>query len=192
MPIPSSPGRSLVSRSLVRAAVSALLVVTLAACTSPAPRGSNPPERAPVVREGAATDRLTSSPDPAARARRGLRLLSVWDARRSEAFAGRDRAALAELYTPGAGLLAQDLALLRAYDRRGLRVVDLTTQVREVVVLASGRNRVRLRVSERLAGVRFRTADDRYRRVPGSAYATRVLTLQRGGPGWRISSVTPG
>ena len=162
------------------------LVMSLASCTSPAPRGSDPPAPAPAVEDSFAAD------GAGGRARAALRLLAAWDSRRSEALAAQDRAALAQLYVPGTGLLRQDLALLEAYERRGVRVVDLTTQLREAEVLAAGSHRLRLRVVERLAGAGFRTADRGYRRVPGSQYDTRVLTLRRSASGWRLSSVTPG
>ena len=166
-------------------AVVVVLVMSMASCTSPAPRGSDPPS--PAVETLPAADRAGD------RARAALRRLTAWDSRRSEALAAQDRAALAQLYVPGTGLLRQDLALLEAYERRGVRVVDVTTQLREAEVLAAGSHRLRMRVVERLAGAGFRTADRGYRRVPGSPYVTRVLTLHRSASGWRLSSVvTPG
>lgn len=171
---------------------SVVLAVSMASCTSPAPRGSDPPTPAPAVRHSPAADPTATGTGAGTRTRRALRILAAWDARRSEALARQDRAALAELYVPGTGLLRQDLGLLGAYERRGVRVVDVTTQLREVDVLAAGSDRLRLRVVERLAGAGFRTADRRYRRVGGSPYVTRVLTLQRGAAGWRLSSATPG
>jgi hypothetical protein len=183
----TSPGAA---GALLRAAASALLLVLTTACTAPAPRGSDPPTSVAPAPEPSGEER-TTTPTSGERTRRALRLLAAWDARRSEALGGRDRAALAALYPPGSSLLRQDEALLRAYDRRGLRVVDVVTQVRQAHVLAAGRDRVRLRVRERLAGAGFRAAGEHYR-VSGSRYVTRVLTLQRSGGAWRLSASTRG
>lgn len=184
--------RGLRTRLVPAGVVLVVLAVSTASCTSPAPRGSDPPTPAPAVQDSSATDAAGTSARAGARTRGALRVLAAWDSRRSEALARQDRAALAELYAPGTGLLQQDLALVEAYERREVRVVDVTTQLRELEVLAAGSNRLRLRVVERLAGVGYRTADHGYRRLPGSPYDTRVLTLRRSASGWRLSSATPG
>ncbi len=80
-----------------------------------------------------------------------LGVLRAWDARRSQAFARGDEAALAGLYTPGSRTGAADRAVLRGYRERGLRVIGMRTQVLAATVLRETDRRLVLMVTDVLA-----------------------------------------
>jgi len=118
-------------------------------------------------------------------------VLHAWDRRRARAWASGDADALAELYVPGAAAGHADVALLRAYLRRGLRVVGLRMQVLALSVLVHRPRRWRLKVTDRLARAVAVGAGGRVP-LPRDMASTRVITLVRSRNGrWRVSDVEP-
>lgn len=99
--------------------------------------------------------------------------------------------ALADLYTAGSAAGRADVALLKAYLRRGLRVTGLRMQVFAVRVLRHGPDSWRLRVTDRLARAVAVAAGGAVR-LPRDSAATRVISMVRGSDGrWRVSAVRP-
>ncbi|WP_210441274.1 hypothetical protein [Nocardioides xinjiangensis] len=126
------------------ALVVAALVVTLVRPALPE-RAAAPPER--TEGRGHDTQPGTST------ARRGpAAVLAAWDARRSEAWAAGDEAALRRLYVSGSSAGAADVRLLRRYRERGLRVEGLAAQVLALRVAARTPGRLVLVVTDRIVG----------------------------------------
>ena len=118
-------------------------------------------------------------------------LLRAWDAQRSAAYAAGSVRMLRDLYVPGSRAGRADVRVLQAWTGRGLRVEGLRTQVLELRVVAQHRDRLVLRVTDRLVageavGRAGRTP------LPRDRADTRVLTLRRGSDGaWRVAAVRP-
>lgn len=165
-----------------RAFVAAVLVVALTLGVAgwlrlvearrPHPRSAGETALAPPV----------PAPQPA------LGVLHDWDRRRAAAWTRSDAAALRALYTRGSAAGARDVAMLRAWSRRGLAVRGLATQVLGVRVLGRDPSRWVLAVTDRVtravavgSGVR--------RRLPADRPSTWRLVLRRTDGEWRVASV---
>lgn len=143
-------------------------------------------ERAVAVRGSAGLDRQE--------VRAALRALGAVDQRRSRAWEQGDLVALADVYAAGASAGRRDVAALRAWEERGLRVEGMTTQVLEVRAARADADRVRLDLVDRvvLAGARVVGRAAR----TGPAYAlprdrptARTVELVRVGGVWRVARV---
>jgi len=110
-------------------------------------------------------------------------VLDGLDAERSEAYARSDRAALAELYAPGAVALAADLALFDRYRERGLRIRDLRVERRSCTVVEPGR----VLVTERLRRPVAVLPDGDERTLPGGGWSERLIRLEFTGGRWRLA-----
>ncbi|WP_182526557.1 hypothetical protein [Nocardioides dongkuii] len=131
----------------------------------------------------------TAAATAAAAPRTGaLAVLAAWDQRRSEAWADGDAAALADLYEPGSTAGRRDLAMLRAWRERGLRVTGLRMQVLDAEVIDTADARLVLRVTDRVAAARAvgRGLDAT---LPADRPTTRRITLVRHAEGWRVADV---
>src|SRR4051794_18941641 len=114
-------------------------------------------------------------------------VLRAWDRRRAEAYAAGSPGRLRTLYVRGAG--SSDVHLLDDYRSRGWRVVAMRMQVLAVAVASREPGRLRLRVTDRLAGAVAVRAGERVR-LPRDRASTRMVTLVRGGDGvWRAAAV---
>ena len=118
-------------------------------------------------------------------------VLRAWDRRRAQAYASGDLAALRRLYASGSRAGTTDVALLREYSRRGLRVVGMRMQLLAVEVLEHRGGHWRLRVTDRLAGATAVDGAERFR-LPRDRATTRVVTLWRDPETlrWVVRSVT--
>ena len=125
---------------------------------------------------------------------RALAVLREWDSRRSQAFATDDAVSLRRLYVADSPLADRDLAVLRDYRERGLRVLQTEQQVVSVEVHDAGPREVTLSVVERLGTARVElvkpstgatTAPERA--LPASTFARRVLRFERTRGQWRLS-----
>ena len=130
-------------------------------------------------------------------------VLSEWDGRRAAAYSSGDVGALRSLYLPGSGAGAADVAVLRAWLRRGLRVEGLHTQVLARRVLVSRAHRLVLRVTDRVVGgVAVRAAASPggatsgggaapavRARLPADRPGERTVTLVRHGGRWVVARV---
>ena len=119
---------------------------------------------------------------------RAAAALSSWDTRRSAAWSHGDLAALSHLYTAGSRTGARDVADLRRWRSRHLRVSGLRQQVAELRVLVSTSDRLVLTVTDRTVdGV----AVARHRRtaLPTSSWATHRIRLRRERGRWLVEEV---
>lgn len=153
---------------------------TAPALTSWSSRGASP---------GTATARPGHTGDG-----RALTVLRAWDSRRSQAFAADDEHRLRRLYAAGSPLAEQDLAVLRDYRQRGVRLLQAEQQVVSVEVHDASPREVTMTVVERLAASRVGLADDANgtttapeRALPASAFTRRVLRFEHARGGWRLS-----
>ena len=143
-----------------------------------------PAPGAAAVSAGSASEATPGVDDAAA-------LLRDWDARRSAAYAAADVAALRSLYADGSTAGRRDVAVLRSYRARGLRVVGLTTQLLDVRSEHPRTGAVILRVTDRLAGA-VAVGPGRRVHLPAGRARTRVVTLVDEGRGWVVSEVRAG
>jgi len=121
--------------------------------------------------------------------RRALRVLHAWDDRRAGAYRSGSGPTLRSLYATGASAGDADVRLLRSYRLRGFTVAGMRTQVLSLEVLSSGRDRLRVRVDDRIVGAVAVRGAERLR-LPRDTASTRVLTFARSGAGaWRVSAV---
>ena len=142
------------------------------------------PRRRAAVPAGSATEACRPSTSVTA-------LLRGWDARRSAAYAAADVAALRRLYADGSIAGRRDVAVLRSYRSRGLRVVGLTTPAARRAERAQHAGEVVLRVTDRLAGA-VAVGPGRRVRLPAGTARTRVVTLVDEGRGWVVAEVRAG
>lgn len=115
-------------------------------------------------------------------------VLRAWDARRATAWADGDAAALAALYVPRSRAGAADLALLRRYADRGLRVRGMTMQLLAVDVRRESPDHLRLLVTDRLTGAVATRGGTRIG-LPGDVASRRWLTLRRVDGAWLVDRV---
>jgi len=115
-------------------------------------------------------------------------VLADWDRRRAAAWAAGDPEGLADLYVPGSRAGRQDVAMLRRWLDRGLRVQGLRMQVLDVHADEADGARRELVVTDRLAGgeaVGRRTRS----LLPRDGWSTRRIVLDRADGTWRVVSV---
>lgn len=116
-------------------------------------------------------------------------VLHAWDESRAAAWAAGDVAGLRSLYTSGSVAGRADASMLRAWRDRDLRVEGLTVQLLSVRMLASSDGRLRLRVTDRVAGAI--AVGDGFRAVlPTDRATTRVVVLRVVAGEWRVASVS--
>jgi len=115
--------------------------------------------------------------------------LRDWDARRADAWSRGSVLALRALYAPGSVAGAADVAMLRAWRRRGLRVDRLTTQLLAVRVLGSGPGRYRLRVRDRVVGGAA-VGNGVHEGLGRGRIRSEVVTLVRRNGTWLVASAT--
>lgn len=116
--------------------------------------------------------------------------LHAWDERRAEAWAAGDEAALRSLYAPGSGAGRADLRMLRAWERRGLRVAGMQMQVLRVEVRWASPSRLTMVVTDRLVGA-VAVGPGVRRPLPRDRASTRRVVLVRGVGEWRVAQASP-
>lgn len=117
-----------------------------------------------------------------------LGLLRDWDRRRAQAWAAQDPEALRGLYLPGSRAARRDVAMLRQWQRRGVRVSDMTRQVRGLEVESWQGAHLRVRVVDRLFTVRAEH-DGAARDLPRGRERGTVVELVRSGEGWQVAAI---
>lgn len=116
---------------------------------------------------------------------RALAVLRRWDRQRAAAWRRADVPALARLYLPGSRAGRADVADLRRWRRRGLRVTGLRQQLASVRVVRQRRRRLVVLVTERtVGGIVVGLA--RRRLLPRSSWAVHRIVLVRSAAGWRV------
>lgn len=116
------------------------------------------------------------------------RVLAAWDRDRARAWARGDAEALARLYTPTSRVAISDVANLRRWTARGIRVSGLQTQVLAFDVVTQSQSRLVLVVTDRARGgvaVGARGS----RELPTDRASTRRLVLVKVSGRWLVSGV---
>jgi len=142
-----------------------------------------------VAAGGAAAPRRTPAraTAPSSATLRATEVLRAWDQRRAAAWADGDLDDLARLYAPGSRTGARDVADLRRWRRRGLRVVGLRQQVAALRLRVPASHDLVLTVTDRtvdgIAVGHRRTA------LPTSGWVTHRIRLRRVHGRWLVDEV---
>ena len=118
-------------------------------------------------------------------------VLRAWDEQRAAAYAAGSVRRLRQLYVARSAAARSDVRVLRGYRSRGFAIERMRTQVLALRVVEQRPRRLRLEVTDRLAGG---VAVGRGRRalLPRDQPDTRTVTLLRGVDGtWRVATVLP-
>lgn len=113
-------------------------------------------------------------------------VLHAWDERRASAWAAGDATALRALYTPGSSAGRRDVAMLRAWSARGLRVDGLAMQLLSVDLRRRTPDRLVLDVTDRLAGG---VAAPIGLALPRDRPTRHLVTMRVVAGEWRVSAV---
>jgi hypothetical protein len=144
-----------------------------------------------VQARAAAPARVAAAP-AGHREAEAVEVLRDWDVRRADAWSRGDEVALRALYVDRSTAGRRDVAMLRAWARRGLRVGVMRMQLLAAHVRVQTGDRIVLVVTDRLVGA---VAVGRGVRVPlplpRDAASTRTVTLRRVVGEWRVSAVRP-
>ena len=122
-------------------------------------------------------------------ATRAVDVVHAWDARRADAWARADAAALSALYREGSSAGRRDLEALRAWQRRGWVVSGISRQVRSLEVEVAQDDVVRLRLTDRLVGAVARRGSQE-RHLPAGAFRERTVQWRRIGTQWRLDEAS--
>ena len=143
-----------------------------------------------VVDRPAARQASAASPDPGSPRMDafGLGVLRAWDERRAEAWSRADPAALGALYAAGSVAGRRDVAMLRAWTARGLRVRGMRMQVLALDVVLRHRHRLVLGVTDRLARAHAVGPGVRYE-LPRDAPSSHTVELVRVAGRWQVAAV---
>lgn len=117
-----------------------------------------------------------------------LSVLREWDALRSEAYAAADVTALSGLYADGSAAGANDIAMLRRYAARGLRVTGIRTQILAADVREFSETVVRLKVTDRMVGARAVGRSESVD-LPRDRASTRTISFVRRHGSWVVDEV---
>lgn len=164
------------------------LLVGWAALRAPSDRTTpaRPPAPASPAAAASAAPATPGAPAPgASRAVAALGVLRAWDRARAAAWARGDPRALAALYVPGARAGVADVAMLRRWHARGLRVRGMSMQVLAAEVRVRAPDRLVLVVTDRLAGA---VAVPGGLPLPRDQPTTRRLDLRRVGGRWLLAA----
>lgn len=117
-----------------------------------------------------------------------LAVLRDWDRSRAAAWEAGDPAALSGLYAPGSAAGRADVAMLRRWNARGLRVEGMAMQVHAVELRRRTGRRLVLVVTDRLVGASAVAPDGRRTDLPRDTATRRRLEFRRVGGDWLLAS----
>ena len=118
-------------------------------------------------------------------------VLRVWDEQRVAAYAAGSVRRLRQLYVARSAAARSDVRVLRGYRSRGFAIEGMGTQVLALRVVEQRPRRLRLEVTDRLAGA-VAVGHGRRTPLPRDQPDTRTVTLLRGVEGtWRVATVLP-
>lgn len=132
------------------------------------------------------TPRAAPSASPVLPEVRAAAVLHAWDVRRARAWSAGDPVALRDLYVPGSAAGRADVAMLRAWTGRELRVERLRMQLLSISVVSWRRNRLVVEVVDRVTGARVvptRSA------LPADRATAHTIVLRQVAGEWRVTSV---
>jgi hypothetical protein len=118
-------------------------------------------------------------------------VLHEWDDRRAAAWSAGDLEGLHALYVPGSAAGRTDVAMLRAWSERGLRVEGMRMQLLDLDVRRVSASRLDLVVTDRLTGAVAVGPGVRLR-LPRDRATTRRVVLVREGGEWRVAQSVEG
>ncbi|WP_309650208.1 hypothetical protein [Nocardioides sp.] len=168
------------TRLLACVALLVVLGATLSACTTD-PTVASPAAGSAGVAAGLEAD-VEAGVSPVA-------VLQEWDRERAEAWAAGDSEGLEALYVRGSRAGERDVAMLRRWLDRGLRVEMLEVQVLRGRVVARAPRRITVAVIERLVHATARAGARRWS-LPVGTVTERQVTLWRTGGRWRVARVS--
>lgn len=185
--VPLVPTRTVLALTAVAVGATLMAVGAGGLLTGPEPVAASAHQAAAVHVPDAPVAPVTR---PRAGVRQAVRLLRAWDHARAGAYETSDDRRLAALYAPGADVREDDLALLAAYDARGVRVRSMRMQLLALEVLDSAPDRLRLLVTDRVQV--SASGPDGPVGLRSDGPGTRVVVMV-GEPGgtWRVSAVRP-
>ena len=117
-----------------------------------------------------------------------LAVLRDWDRARAAAWEDGDPAALRDLYARGSAAGRADVAMLRRWTDRGLRVEGMSMQVLAVELRLRTDRRLVLVVTDRLVGAVAVGAAGRRADLPRDGATRRRLEFRRAGADWLLAS----
>jgi hypothetical protein len=117
-------------------------------------------------------------------------VLHAWDDRRAAAWAAGEPGELRRLYTADSAAGRADVAMLRAWQHRGLRVEGLRMQLLDLEVRRASPDRLELVVTDRLSGAVAVGSGVRMQ-LPRDHATTRRIVLVRAGRQWRVAQASP-
>lgn len=149
---------------------------------------TTPPGRDHVQPAGEGEQTRTAAADePDGPAARAVGVLEQWEADRAAAYRATDPDALRALHVDGSIAGRRDVAVLRAYTQRGVRL-DLRTVTDRLIVLVATPGRVVVRRRARMDAVARRAGERRV--LPRQAARWQRLELVRSGQGWQLRRAT--
>ena len=165
--------------------VAAVVWAVVQTASTPAAPPSNPAARGIAAddRESRVATMRARTPGPDWRA-----VLDRLDRRRELAYASEDPTLLRAIYVSGSPVLRHDLAMLRAYAERGVRLTGVRLRTLDARLLGRFGQYVRLRVVDRLDRPTAHGADGAVR-LPRDRATSRVIVLRDVADGWRIAAV---
>lgn len=135
----------------------------------------------------------TAAAAAAAAVKEATQILRLWDEARARAWATGDQKALEALYVPDSAAAAVDVAMLRRWLDRGLRVTGVERTISSLEVLERSEQKLRLAFLEQTGlaeyvgeGVEGAVADPEM--TPGAS-RPRVVELRETEGTWRMASV---
>lgn len=137
---------------------------------------------------GCSADQPVPVSQPAAVQLEPLRVLHEWDAARSLAWEHADPVALEGLYLPRSTAGVEDVALLKRYAARGVRLRGIRMQVLSARIVVKRETRMQLVVVERFAGAHAETASGA-RSLPAGRPVRRIIDLRRYSGRWLVAAV---
>ncbi|GAA4723547.1 hypothetical protein GCM10023350_02300 [Nocardioides endophyticus] len=118
-------------------------------------------------------------------------VLHEWDDRRAAAWASSDVAEVRSLYVPGSPAGRAEVAMLRAWRERGLRVEGMRMQLVDLDVRRASAARLDLVVTDRLTGAVAAGPGVRLPLPRDRATTRRVVLVHEGGL-WRVAQSVEG
>jgi hypothetical protein len=115
-------------------------------------------------------------------------VLHDWDDRRAAAWSAGDVAGLRDLYVPGSAAGHADVAMLRAWRERGLRVEGMRMQLLDLDVRRASAARLDLVVTDRLTGA-VAVGPGVRRPLPRDGLTSRRVVLVEREGAWRVADV---
>jgi hypothetical protein len=117
--------------------------------------------------------------------------LQALDAQRAHAFWTLDPDVLDKIYVPGSPPWLADRALLATYRKQNVRVQGLRIQIDSTTVTHQTPTAITLKTTDHLSAGQAVDHTGTTTPLPPGTPTTRLITLTRTTPTWRIATITP-